>query len=431
MFPTRALARLLSIVCLSLPVTAQGWISVGVKGGVPLTDPFADRTYQFPVFEIFNPFGPPFLVQERNHTFSSSKNFIIGPTIELRVPVAGLAVEADALYRPLNLTVQQTTATFTLPGAFLLGSPPLSTNVDSWEFPILAKYRFSVPHLKPYLEAGPSFRIVAGSLGKHTSHAGVSAGVGVEARLWRFSFAPEIRYTHWGSDSGYSNAGHPASTPNQVEFLLGLATTADTTNGKNTSRAAGSFLHYVSLGIKGGVPFTNPFELERIGIVAPLRCGNFSPYAACSPVFQYYDASRTYLIGPAVEVRLPLNLSIEADALYHPLNLLEPPSLKLVLPSFNTSDSWEFPIVGKYRFPIPFASPYLEAGPTFRALSSPLNRYLSSAGMVAGIGVDAKLWTLHLSPEVRFLHWGNDSGDIYPFSASKRNQAEFLVGLAY
>ena len=37
------------------------------------------------------------------HVFSGSKNYLIGLMVELNLAF-GLAVEADALYRPLNLT---------------------------------------------------------------------------------------------------------------------------------------------------------------------------------------------------------------------------------------------------------------------------------------------------------------------------------------
>ena len=54
-------------------------LSVGLKGGFPLTDSLSD---------------------------SASKNYLIGPMAELNLPF-GLAVEADALYRPLTLTTSR------------------------------------------------------------------------------------------------------------------------------------------------------------------------------------------------------------------------------------------------------------------------------------------------------------------------------------
>src|SRR5690348_3796874 len=89
-------------------------LSVGIKGGVPLTDAFSDQTAH----------GVDTLV----HTFSDSKNFVIGPAVELGLPF-GFAVEADALYRPLNLTIDSTV----FPKSVIRSA----TDITSWEFPIL------------------------------------------------------------------------------------------------------------------------------------------------------------------------------------------------------------------------------------------------------------------------------------------------------
>src|SRR5712692_10381755 len=83
---------------------SQRLISFGVKGGVPLTDALSQ---------------------------SRSKNYVIGPMVELKLPL-GFAIEADALYRPLNLTA----------GSYTFGSSIARSfeDVGSAEFPILAKY---------------------------------------------------------------------------------------------------------------------------------------------------------------------------------------------------------------------------------------------------------------------------------------------------
>jgi hypothetical protein len=130
-----------------------------------------------------------------------------------------------------------------------------------------------------------------------------------------------------------------------------------------------------------------------------------------------------------MEVHLPLHLSLEADALYGPLSLATPGS-QWFLPSIQTYDSWSFPIVGKYRFHAPFVKPYLEAGPTFRTASSPIGHYLSKTGVTTGVGVEAMAWKIHLSPEVRFVHWGADAPDAAMFYGSRRNQAQFLLGVS-
>jgi hypothetical protein len=224
--------------------------------------------------------------------------------------------------------------------------------------------------------------------------------------------------------------------PNQIEFLAGLAT-APAAFG-TTSPTSSGWRRRLSFGLKAGLPFTTAFLADEFGKVntPSSRCGDFGPPDECTTAnatVQTYRASRNYLIGPLVELHLPLSFSVEADALYHPLSLATQPDARLLeLPSIKTFNSWEFPILGKYRFRAPFASPYLEAGPTFRTASPPLKHYLSGAGVVAGVGVEATVWRVRIAPEVRFVHWGHDAPDAGPLLySSRRNQAQFLVGLSY
>ena len=174
------------------PLTFAGQIfSVGVKAGLPFTDAFNSFT------------------SGSYSSFSDTKNYIVGPMVELHLPL-GLSAEADALYRPLSFKTQS-------------ASGATNTTFSSWEFPVLAKYRFPIPLVKPYVEAGPSFRTVGGLFGGNFSNSGFTAGAGVELRLRRFRIGPEIRYTHWGSDSSNApNLGF-SSNQNQGEFLVGFS----------------------------------------------------------------------------------------------------------------------------------------------------------------------------------------------------------------
>lgn len=224
------------------------------------------------------------------------------------------------------------------------------------------------------------------------------------------------------------------SYPNQIEFLAGFATGLVAPTGS----ASGEGRRLISIGVKGGLPFTTAFRVDEFEKLTypPVRCGDFtstsnSSSCSVSGTAQQFKASRNYLVGAMAELRLPFNLSLEGDALYHPLSLgvldarvPEPPSIK-------TFKSWEFPVVGKYRLRAPFATPYFEAGPTFRTASSPYGHYLSKAGVTAGLGVEAVAWRIHIAPEVRFVHWGHDSPDAGPIYASRRNQAQFLLGFSY
>lgn len=174
-------------------------ISFGVKSGVPLTDAFSDQTTQG--------------VDTMVHSFSESKNYVIGPVIELGLPL-GFAVEADALYRPLNLTVDST----------IVPQPTIrsETDIASWEFPILGKYYlFHTPGLHPYVEVGPIFRAV-GHEAPYLSNSGVALGGGVNIQIWKLRIMPELRYSRWGHDAATAALAAFPSNLNQAEFLIGI-----------------------------------------------------------------------------------------------------------------------------------------------------------------------------------------------------------------
>jgi hypothetical protein len=189
--------------------SAQRLISFGVIGGVPFTPFFSDQTFT-PV--VLNPFsGSTYSV----HSYSGSNEYLVGPTIEVRLPL-NFSVEADALFRPLKLTQQK----------YIISSPaPLTstTNYSSWEIPLLLKYRASSGLIRPFVEAGPNFRTVANPIGPLLSKTGVSAGAGVDVKIWRVFIAPQVRLTHWGKDRGGAVLNYMASERNQGEFLVGFA----------------------------------------------------------------------------------------------------------------------------------------------------------------------------------------------------------------
>ena len=178
-------------------------ISLGIKGGSALTNAFSDQITQAGNIST--------------RTYSPKRDYIVGPMLEVHLPM-GISVEGDALYRPLNLNSDF----ITVPGT---GSTT-SHNVNSWEFPILLKYHVGFPIVKPFIEVGPSFRHVSEFPGDspHLSTKGLAMGVGVEAKALFVRFAPELRYTHWGSDSNPSTSFfNPNSNSNQLEFLIGIS----------------------------------------------------------------------------------------------------------------------------------------------------------------------------------------------------------------
>ncbi len=162
----------------------------GLKGGVPITNAF--QTFTGPIGSVF----------------TDSKGFVLGPMVGLWLPF-GLGVEVDALYRPLNYSTQPT------------GAAASNNTIANWEVPVLAKYRLGFPLVKPYIEAGPSFRHVSNA-GPNLSNTGFALGAGVEVGLLKFHVSPELRYTHWGSDGLSQPFPNLHSGQNQAEFLIGV-----------------------------------------------------------------------------------------------------------------------------------------------------------------------------------------------------------------
>ncbi len=180
--------------------SAEHIFSVGLKGGVPLTDAFSDQTVRG--------------VDTITRTFSESRRYVIGPMVELNLPF-GFSVEADALYRPLDLATEITVAPQPLRRSV--------TDINSWEFPILGKYRFlHTPVVKPYLEAGPIFRHV-GSQGSQFSNAGFALGGGIDVKLLLVKITPELRFSRFAGDQSIRGFLAPPSQLNQAEFLIGVS----------------------------------------------------------------------------------------------------------------------------------------------------------------------------------------------------------------
>jgi outer membrane protein W len=194
----------------SLSVFAQPF-SAGLKAGIPLTD-FVNATQS----GTFNYSAP-------------NQRYIVGGMAEVRLPF-GLGVEFDALYRHL-----QYTGTGTL--VDILTST--SASAGNWEFPLLLKYRFHFPVVRPYVEAGAAWDTLTGfkqtfsvtspfpvtsptsDLRKNTT-MGVVLGAGVDIHAIVMHISPEIRFTRWNSAQISDTAGLLNSNRNQAEFLVGF-----------------------------------------------------------------------------------------------------------------------------------------------------------------------------------------------------------------
>jgi hypothetical protein len=174
----------------------------------------------------------------------------------------------------------------------------------------------------------------------------------------------------------------------------------------------------VSFGVLGGAPFTDVVKNTTVDGLAVL------------------PKSTNFVLGPTVQINLPLNLRFEVDALYRPYSFS---ANNAGVVTNVSAQQWQFPFLIQYRFKTPVLKPFIEGGLAFNHLanisaaasnitSGPAQLVQqSNAGVVLGAGVDAKIPFIRLSGELRYIHQG--SADFRQIS--NLNQAEFLLGIHF
>lgn len=146
-----------------VPILGQVHVGAGLKAGTPLAA----------ITEGFSSGG--FIILNRTFWWT------LGPTVEVDLPLR-FGLEFDALYRRVGYD-----------GA---GGRELSGNV--WDFPLLAKYRFTGGSVQPYVGGGWTYRRLGDllRLPESSSNGGVvAAGLRIGSKSIKIS--PEFRYTHW------------------------------------------------------------------------------------------------------------------------------------------------------------------------------------------------------------------------------------------
>jgi hypothetical protein len=188
----------------------------------------------------------------------------------------------------------------------------------------------------------------------------------------------------------------------------------------------------VSIGVKGGVPFTDFINTVSAGDVV------------------VRSRTQRYIVGPTVELRLPAGFGVEFDALYRRFSYGANISLANAITGIDTkANAWEFPLLLKKRFSGGPIRPFVDAGVSWNKISgvsqsiqstiglgtvAPLKNDIAT-GFVAGVGLDLHVLILHVTPEIRYTRWGSNSfSTIFPPGGSlnaNQNQGEFLVGLTF
>ncbi len=189
-----------------------------------------------------------------------------------------------------------------------------------------------------------------------------------------------------------------------------------------SSYAAGPFI----IGVRGGVPLTD--------IISGVNGAGIS------------TATRNYVVGPTIGLKLPVGFSVQADALFTRFNVTATNSSNSATLGVS-ANSWEFPVTLKYTFGEQAIAPFIHAGGSVRHLSSlgALGPYIANAvdrsvissdntvGFVLGGGLRFKAGILNISPEVRYTRWGgeNISQGFRNFLHSDKDEAQILVGLTF
>lgn len=367
-------------------------ISVGVTAGTNVTQPFHD-------FQMSTTF--PGGESGRYLYTSGPRQFIVGPAVELLLP-RNFSVEVDALHRelPSKLALEQ-------PSGFPVIHFPGSRVHTTWEFPILAKYTIARGSWRPFGAAGISLR-PAGN-GSGLSHWGTTVGLGVERNWRQLRISPTLRYTRWSQPDHYFAI--PPQRQDHLEFLVGF-------HYGPTAGSATAFGRRLSVGILAGLAFGDDLKVPfpKVGGVGEIRSEANSPVSGLSLEFQLWR-----------------RFSVEADGLYRPLHSTFVPDVSI--PEFRQLRSatltWEFPVQLKYRLPeLSRATPFIEAGPSFRAVANLSTPEPSHIGFTAGVGIEWKLWRLKLGPVVRYTRWQATSADAFDPRA-RTNQAQLLFGASF
>jgi hypothetical protein len=185
-------------------------VSFGFKGGVPLADPLISSS------------------GGSGGTSHGVHRYVVGVTGELHLPF-GFSFEVDALYRRLDYDTTFVTFVTTPSEFFETTSTQVTqthTTGNDWQFPFLAKYHFKQFALaRPFVDGGVTFRHVnfsGATIISNPNTAGVTVGGGVGFKLLLLRIAPEIRYTRFPTNIFGPNYNFIRSSPNQVDFLVGL-----------------------------------------------------------------------------------------------------------------------------------------------------------------------------------------------------------------
>jgi len=160
---------------------------------------------------------------------------------------------------------------------------------------------------------------------------------------------------------------------------------------------------------------------------AGVRLGTTLTNAVSSAESASIPNSNTLIVGPYLELRLPLGFSIEGDALYYP---------NLYSTAAGGGSVWQFPILAKFGPHLGPVRPYIEGGPSYSHLSDvktlPDLLHSSNYGVTLGAGIEIKIRAFRIAPEVRYngVVLTSVKSPLGLFTAN-HNQLVLIVGLGF
>lgn len=172
--------------------------------------------------------------------------------------------------------------------------------------------------------------------------------------------------------------------------------------------------------------------------------------------------SRPYVLGPMVQLKLPLGFAVEADALYNRFGYSSTASDILGGYTIDRvrANSWQFPILLRHRLPLPLplARPYFTVGYAAQYTGTATHRvtgatadyytgnftpysanytenYAANSGLVAGGGIEVGAGHWRVAPEVRYIRWKDPLFSYYGsrgyYVVAPQNEVQLLVGITW
>ena len=364
----------LFILVFAVTSASAQFISLGVKGGVSLSQTIEGRTV--------DPHG--ILGQCGECASSRTLPYLVGPSLEVYLTQA-LTLNIDALYGRADYN--HTSTTFFTPTS--ASSNNEKHAVDHLEIPILLQYTFRSWHaIHPFVAGGASVRYIQDALlwrqygssdppyvvvrpreavslsvPRVSSGWGPTIAVGARFGSGRFHPSIEYRYTHWTDqpivvtplDAALDPVAGPAvlrSSQNQSELIAGLmmdvtAANSDPDSGHQSRTGFGKAWSRLTVGLKAGLPLMQAFEVRPAGEFAN------NPYFDKCPECAT-ERTVPYVVGPAIEISIGGSYSVSAEALYsradfnHTSTTFSASGSSHLDDRKKTVDRWEFPLMLKY-----------------------------------------------------------------------------------